>query len=158
MRLMAFITATALSITLTGCSGMSPNQAPAPSENPAPSSQQNSTASATPTPVPGLIIYDPDGSSLDIRVTSKLVRSNNGCLGLERPDGKVLLAAFPRGTTFQNDIIQVKGIGPAAIGSQMTYTGSSHTIAAAIEKGIQIPEKCRAEGYAEIWLVLPIRP
>ena len=157
MRLIVFISALALGITLTGCSGMSPNQPSTPSGNPAPSSQQSSTASVSPTPAAGLILYDPDGSSLDIRVTSKLVRSKSGCLGLERPEGKVLLAAFPRGTTFPNDIVQVKGMGPVAIDSQMTYTGSSLTIEAAIGKGIQIPEKCRADSHEEIWLVLPIR-
>jgi hypothetical protein len=158
MRLIVVISASALGIALTGCSGMSPNQPSTPSGNPAPSSHQSSTASVSSTPAAGLILYDPDGSSLDIRVTSKLVRSKSGCLGLERPDGKILLAAFPRGTTFQNDIVQVKGMEPVAIGSQMTYTGSSRTIEAAIENGVQIPENCRGDTREEIWLVLPIRP
>lgn len=133
-------------ILLTGCTPGTQNP-----EGPAsPSSPISPLTDGTTT----ALIYEPDGSSLDIRATSKLVILEGDCLGIERPNGVQFLAAFPLGTMLEGKQVEVQGMKPVQVGGEITYTGSSIPLADAAQRGISSPNKC-AKAADEIWLILP---
>lgn len=100
-----------------------------------------------------LITYAPDGSSLDVLVTSVLEREKSGCLFVESGGQERLLAAFPEGTRALRDRLTIPELGDVAYGDQFTYTGSEITSDAAASRGLTIPTQCPAG--TPLWLMLP---